>query len=380
MERRQPSRSCSRGFTLIELLVATAILLIMMVILLQMTGGVGQIWKSSAGKISAFQNARSAFSTVSRTLARATLNTYNDYVDASGNPRTAANSTSFVPAKFLRASELQFIVGPASLIVPGATATTNPGSAVFFQAPLGETDSSGLRSLNRTVNSTGFYIEYGAPDAALLPTWLKPLFGATKRFRLMQFVEPTESLQIYDSTAAAGYDLNWLQAFKTPRDSTQPRARVLAEDVPLLIMRPRLSPQDEQAVATSLSSTYSDTTRGSILSPNYHYDSRTWESGYPSGQRVTAAIAPTVRAGIMRNQVPPIMDLAMVSVDRRSLVRFGSPTDPPDALKVPAGLFTNSANLDADLATYGKQLSDAHIRYRIFRTSVEIQGSKWSNN
>ncbi len=381
MKQSDPNRSRPReAFTLIELLVATAILLIVMVMMLQMTGGVGQIWKSSAGKISAFQNARSAFSTVSRTLSRATLNTYNDYVDASGNPRTASNSTNFSPAKFLRASELQFIAGPASAIVPGANGTNNPGSAAFFQAPLGETDTSALRSLNRTVNSTGFYIEYGTPDDALLPSWLKPLFGATKRFRLMQFVEPTENLQVYNSTAASGYDLNWLQTFKTPRDATQPRARVLAEDVPLLVMRPRLTPKDEEAVASSLSASYSDTTRGSILSPNYHYDSRAWETGYPSGQRVAAATAPTVRSGIMRNQVPPIVDLAMVSVDRRSLARFGSPTDPPDALKVPAGLFTDSSKLEADLATYGKQLSDAHIRYRIFRTSVEIQGAKWSNN
>jgi type II secretory pathway pseudopilin PulG len=62
------------GFSLIELLVAAVIPLLVMVLLLQMTGGAGAVWKSSSGKISVFQNARSAVSTVNRTLGRSTLN------------------------------------------------------------------------------------------------------------------------------------------------------------------------------------------------------------------------------------------------------------------------------------------------------------------
>lgn len=375
------------AFTLIELLTATAVLLVIMVVLLQITGGVGQIWKSSAGKISAFQNARSAFATLNRTLARGTLNTYNDYIDSSGNYRSALNSGTFSPNKYARASELHFLSGPTATIVPGADAVNNPGDAVFFQAPMGMTDEPELSSLNRTVNSTGFYIQYGAPDDILLPSWLRPLLGATKRFRLVQFVEPTEDLKIYTATSgtsagtypAAGGN-SWLNSFKTPAGADQPRARVLAEDVSLLVIRPRLAPKDEESAATQLGTTYGDITRGSILSPNYHYDSRAWQNGYPSG-RVTAASAPTVRAELMRNQIPPIVDVAMVSVDRRSLARFDqSSATPPAELQVPATLFTDSSKLDADLATYSKQLTDASIRHRIFRTSVEIQGAKWSNS
>jgi len=369
------------GFTLIEMLVATTVLLLLMVGLLQLTGGVGQMWRSSSGKISAFQIARSAFATINRTLARSTLNTYNDYVDASENYRTILNSGTFAPNKFMRASELQFLCGPTALLVPGATAVKNPGDAIFFQAPMGDTDQNALASLNRTLNTTGFFLQYGSPDDALLPGWLQPLFGATKRFRLVQFVEPTENLKIYTSTATPGYSLDWLAPFGTPAPADAPRARVLAEDVSLLIFRPRLSPKDEEIVAPQLGTTFTAATQGSILSPNYHYDSRAWESSYPSGQRVKAASAPAVRANIMRNQVPPIVDVAMVSVDRRSLVRFDQTSDtPPAALQVPSTLFTDASKLDADLTTYGKQLSDAGIRYRVFRTSVEIQGAKWSNN
>lgn len=368
-----PSRT--RGFTLLELLAATAVLLLVMVGLLQLTGGVGEIWKSSAGKISAFQNARAAFATISRTLARATLNTYNDYVQETSSGvfeyRTKANAANFSPAQFLRASELHFLSGPALQIVPGADAAKNPGDAIFLQVPMGETDDSTLNSLNRTLNSTGFYIQYGSPDDALLPGWLKPLIGGVKRFRLMQFVEPAENLQVYLSTSGASYDLTWLDSFKTPASANQPRARVLAEDVPLLVIRPRLAPEDERTAASQLGVTYDDSTRGSILCPNYHYDSREWQK----------AASPDARAEIMRNQVPPIVDIAMVCVDRRSLARFDLTSDtPPAPLQVPAGLFTDSSKLGEDLATYGKQLSDAGIRYRTFRTSVEIQGAKWSNN
>ena len=139
-------------------------------------------------------------------------------------------------------------------------------------------------------------------------------------------------------------------------------------------MRPRLSPKDEEAVATTLSSNFNANTMGSILSPNYQYDSRAWETGY-AGQ-----ITPAARKELMRNQTPPIMDVAMVALDRRSLARLTFSADPPAALQVPPSLFQNSANLEADLATYAQQLTTAGIRFRIFRTSIELHGAKWSNN
>jgi uncharacterized protein (TIGR02599 family) len=83
----------------------------------------------------------------------------------------------------------------------------------------------------------------------------------------------------------------------------------------------------------------------------------------------------------MRNQLPPIVDVAMVCVDRRYVARLGnSSSTPPAELKVPSTLFTDSSRLDADLAAYSQQLSNANIRHRVFRSAVEIQGAKWSNN
>ncbi|HSI86344.1 MAG TPA: prepilin-type N-terminal cleavage/methylation domain-containing protein [Candidatus Methylacidiphilales bacterium] len=371
-----------KAFTLIELLVATVILLAIMAIVMHLVGGIGQIWKSSTGKISAFRNARAAFTTVSGTLSRATLNTYNDYVDASGKYRTATAAT-FFPQQFARTSDLHFIAGPATSIVPGAVQTTNPGHAIFFQAPLGDTNSDNLSTLNRSLNSVGFYIQYGLQiDTNVVPPWLQPLAETKRRYRLVQFVEPTENLKVYGSTANTAYTLTWLQSFKTPFDAAQqPRARILAEDVTLLVLRPRLSPKDEEAAVVKLGVLYPATARGSILSPNYHYDSRAWQDTYPAAARVKAAPSPVVRSGIMRNQVPPIVDVAMVSVDPQSLARLDMSTDtPPALLQVPTGLFADSSKMDQDLQTYCGQLNAAGIRYRLFRTSVTVQGSKWSTD
>lgn len=376
-----PVQRGARGFTLLELLVSVSILLVLLMVLLQIIGGVGDVWRSSTGKVSAFQDARSAFSTMNRTLARATLNTYNDYVDAAGNYRNPAAPSAFVPSKFARASELHFISGSADELLPGADAAANPGQAIFFQAPLGETDDPEFAGLNATLNSVGFYIQYGkVEDDTLMPSWLENLFASPARFRLMQVVQPTEQLTVYNATANPAYSLNWLQAFQVPPDVDQPRVRILAEDVPLLVLRPRLSPRDEQSIGSALGG-YSEEKQGSLLSPNYHYDSRAWQTGYPSGGRVAEAGEFPKRSAVMRSQVPPIIDVAMVSVDPQTIVRYQSQSDtPPAELRVPAGLFRDSASMDQDLEAYGRQLSEAGIRYKIFRTSVQVQSAKWSNN
>jgi len=378
--RLQPSLRRS-AFTLIELVVATTVLLIVMIVLFQMAGGVGNLWNSSRGKISAFQNARAAFETIGRTLSRATLNTYNDYVDAAGNFRNATNSATFLPAKFSRASELHFITGPSAQIVPGADSIRNPGDAMFFQVAAGYTDTDGLKTLRHMVNSMGFFVIYSDGSDDSVPNWLKPLAGSNRSFKLVQFVEPAEKVQIYRSTAQGRYDLGWLNAFSQVSGSQGLRSRVLAENIPLFLVRPRLSPEYEQIIAPRLGSVYTDAARGSILSPNFHYDSRAWMDNYPSGQRVKAASAPAERAEIMRNQVPQIVDLVMVSVDPRSLERFDlASATPPAALLVPSDLFIDSSRLEADLEKYARQLSDARIRFRIFRSSVQIAGARWSND
>jgi len=161
-----------KGFTLVEVLIATAIILIVIVVLLQVVTSMSSLLQKSTGTIDSFQSARAAFTTINRSLSRAVLKTYVDDVDANGNPITNANLTSTyytTAAPFARASDLQFICGPTTQIAPLATPPANyPGDMVFFQAPMGISTDANVAAdkyLQRTLNSIGFFVEYGTLPA-----------------------------------------------------------------------------------------------------------------------------------------------------------------------------------------------------------------------
>jgi uncharacterized protein (TIGR02599 family) len=392
MKRGVPSAS-QAAFTLAEMLVATAVLLILLIVLLQAISGMTTIWHTTSGSVSGYEAARSAFTTLNRVLSRATLQTYVDYIDNPttnnnpfGNFRSSLSTTSseyqnFMPSQFARASELHFLTGPASTLLTGATATTNPGDAAFFQAPLGVYSTSADKYLRRSLNDVGFYIQYGKLDTSIFPAWFTSSFvGDQYGFRLIQYVEPTESVSVYSDTSTGTYNDNWLPtpvptltAANVANGST-----VLAENVLLLIIRPRLEPQDEQTAAPTLSETYSTATVDSIISPNYNYDSRAWVSGYPS---FGSGVKSKPHARLMRNQLPPIVDVIMVCADPNTLVHLHLSATPPTALLPTASMFTKSddTDLDADLTAYGAQLTAQHVRYRVFRSSVEIQSAAWAD-
>jgi uncharacterized protein (TIGR02599 family) len=183
---------------------------------------------------------------------------------------------------------------------------------------------------------------------------------------------------------------------------------VLAENIVLLVFRPRLEETDEQSLASTLGTTYSATTANSIISPGYNYDSRAWWGGCPVGASPADRILSTAYASHMRNQLPPIIDVAMVAVDPNSIVRFNNNTSaggiapaPPIQLQATetgsgatpiatpnAFNMNNSAttaaplsqNMDTDLANFGAYLASNHIHYRIFRTSVQMESAAWVDN
>lgn len=416
LSRHRPD---SRGsFTLVEVLVATAILVIVVLVLLQMTLSMTKLWQATSGSISNYQSARTAFTTINRLLGRATLHTYYDYIDTSSTGYGTNNATfgivrTYNPAggavannnnysvftvstaiPLARCSELHFVSGPSTTILgqASANAAIYPGDAVFFQAPLGYTASAGATSansnyvsLNKSMNSLGFYIQYSTPGN--LPSWMSTLFGQGYRFRLMQAIQPTENFDLYYYTSQGVYNaLAWLPTVGTTTRETTYNTSVLADNVVLLIFRPRLAPQDEVGASVYSGIAY---TANATISPDYQYDSRAWEYNYngtipPVGAANRRIIStPTNRnlSGLMRNQLPSIVDVAMVCVDDASITRFGNTSaTPPAQLRVSASLFTNSANLDADLATYAAQLDSYHINYRIFRSSVNMQSSSWANN
>jgi len=369
-----------------------AVFTVILLVLLSMTSSVANIWRSSTGKIEQFRNARNGFEALTRRLSQATLNTYWDYDDASA------------PTAYLRQSELRFISGRnsgnAPLLPPDAASKTvlNAGShAIFFQAPLGiSSTSAGLRDLNQLLNTCGYFISFGS-DKSYRPDFFSTSVKEKYRFRLIEMIEPSEQLALYNYTSGKdkyGYYPNASAPKKTSVNATiyvsaatpgtfpqapapptgytgkewfteplnytdpatpasHPYNRVLADNIIALVILAKLSDQEDST--------------GIKLAPKYDYDS--------SGMNVDPAINP-------KSQLPPIVRVTMVALDESSAARLdkGSAT-PPGAADLGAdisNLFKDASQFSTDLATLEAGLQSKKLQYRVFTIEVAIKGAKWS--
>ena len=325
----RPLRSRA-GFSILEVLVASAVLALLLVAMLSMTDQVQKTYRSTLGKAEQFREARVAFESITRRLSQATLNTYWDY----DSPTT--------PTKYLRQSELRFLSGQASAILPAISSSTH---AVFFQAPFGftsnSTDYGGMESM---VNTWGYFIEFGS-DKDLRPDPVNTAGVPEKyRFRLYEMMEPSESLSLYKYTgnSAASKTYTGRTWFTDPLNQSNRSSRLLAENIVALIFRPldpAITPPD--------------------LTTNYTYD--------------TAGSVANIR-----NQLPPYIEVTMVAIDEASARRLENGSAPPDLGLT--GLFQSTSSYDTNLETLRTSLADKKINYRIFTANVSIQGAKWSRN
>lgn len=323
------------AFTLVELLVSMAVLTVLMLILLSMTSATQKTWTYTTGKVEQFREAREAFESLTRRLSQATLNTYWDY----DNPTT--------PTKYLRQSELRFISGPG---LAGSATTTppRPTHSIFFQAPLGFTDNSTYASLENLLNTWGFYIEF-ADDSPFRPSFITS--AARSRFRLMELMEPSESLTLYTHTSG-NQTYNGTDWFDTPLGDSSIPKRPIAENVIALVILPKLSPNDQAAGSYTNAS----------LAPNYTYDSTTTKADKNLNPK---------------NQLPPILQVTMVAIDEASANRL-SAADNNAIQSTLGGLFSDASKYSTDLTTLETFLSGKNISYRVFTTNVSIKAAKWS--
>jgi uncharacterized protein (TIGR02599 family) len=330
----RPLRSRA-GFSILEVLAASAVLALLLVAMISMTDQVQKTYRSTVGKAEQFREARVAFESITRRLSQATLNTYWDY----DSPTT--------PTKYLRQSELRFLSGQASAMLPGAISSNT--HAVFFQAPFGFTSNSTYGGMESMVNTWGYFIEFGS-DSALRPDPVNTAGVPEKyRFRLYEMMEPSESLSLYkytgNSAASKTYkDKTWFtDALNKPNRSS----RVLAENIVALIFRP-LDPSNAS------------------LTTNYTYD--------------TAGDGAIATQTASEHQLPPYIEVTMVAIDEVSARRLDTGATPPEFGLT--GLFQTASSYEADLEKLHKYLSDndKKINYRIFTANVSIQGAKWSRN
>ena len=262
-----------RAFTLIELLVTMTVLIILLLMLVGLTNQTNKIWRSSRARISAFQGARGAFERITSNLGQATLNTYLDYYDASGNSRadlaranTSEGATSsavlnFQPFKYDRASDLQFVCGQSDqgnnplIKLPNADVGTRPTHALFFECPIGHVADiyatpapastripNPFKILSGVLSAVGYYIDFSNENEPLLgkvpgfltapaPSW---------RYRLMELNQPSQNLAIYaGGVKYAGSDA-WFAQAVNPATPPAP-AFVAADNIVALVVRPKLA-------------------------------------------------------------------------------------------------------------------------------------------
>jgi len=328
------SKERSRGFTLVELLVSMTIFVVLMGLLFSVFDKGQKIWLSSRGQIGAFREARIAFESLTSTLSQASLNPYWDY-DNPDNPKF-----------YVRKSELRFTSGPG--LLSGEKATTH---SVFFQAPLGISSDPSYQGMESIFNSCGYYLEHG-DNTSTRPTFLNGKVQPVTRFRLMQWVEPGGKWALFKNTSGnpgyAGQD--W---FKTPIEN-QTDTHVLAENVIALVILPKESDVKDPT--------------GTNLAPAFSYDSTptNWPPSLP--QKKT------------ENQLPPIVQITMVTLDETSADRLEilSSGNPVQYLGL-SSLFTTAANLEEDLETLKSSLVKDNLRYHVFQSAIKIRGAKWTN-
>ena len=323
-----------------------AVLSLLLVVMVSMLNQTTSAWRSTRGKIEQFRQARDAFESLTRKISQSTLNTYWGYLDANGNARTPANSSSFVAVRYARQSELRFLSGPALAGTAGGS-PPRPAHSIFFLAPLGEVDDSNFSGLQNLLNTWGYFIEF-ADDSKLRPPFVT--LPVKNRFRLMELMQPSEAMTIYNYTSGTNGTSSYSghEWFTDALSAATPPVHVLAENVIALVLIPKLAPEEDPT--------------GTLLSPNYLYDSTV--------QRTNPSINP-------KNQLPPVVQMTMVAIDEASANRMGALAN-SDLRAMLGTLFSDATLYGADLATLEAFLVGRRINYRIFTTNISIKGAKWS--
>ena len=391
------------AFTLVEMLVSMAVLVLLVAILSELMSGLRQAIAGTTSQIGEFQSSRDAFETMTRRISQATLNSYDDQVPTSPTftltPQQLAQEglqNATLTAGYLPASELRFVSGPAVNVInggaPGTSQTSGTGGqsdAIFFQAPLGYTSASGFTGLLNLLNTVGYFTQWGS-DQYLRPGFLNQLNVPYRyRMRLMEMIEPSDHLTIYNDTSGPKtpgnpqYSNSWYYNgqdwFKTPMGNSN-YVHVIAENVILLVLLPMVAPQNAQNPVGG------DTDGTSLdIAPNYYFNSSPYESG-------TSAATSNTQYPMLPNLLPPMVYVLMIAVDEQSFSRFekirsdGQPDQDPSSLLGMGngtGTFLQKADYKSrwgtsttgsvgDIVAVETALTAAKINYRVYSAAVQL--------
>ncbi|OYW26294.1 MAG: hypothetical protein B7Z47_07750 [Chthoniobacter sp. 12-60-6] len=374
---RCPRSAAGRAFTLIELLVSVTFLVILMLVVTQVIGIVQRSWVRANSRVSQFREARQAFDALSRSLAQATLNNYwdNEFDDSQGKD-AAGQQISFAKGYF-RQSELQFVCGPSSSVLPGASGSAQnyPGHAVFFQAPLGIASlvsTVGVEGVpGQPVNTEnmvnllcgrGYFVEWGS-DTSFRPAFLDELGVVPIRKRLTALRPITaHSMEWYQDV------LNDEVTSSAETALTRAFTRPIAENIIALVISPQLEVTGNSAVNPY------------IIAPQYLYDSTLKLN--PGATPVNTSPQGT------QHLLPPLLKVSMVALDERS----GEFLARPENSEIQAQLLESISNMLKDAATLGAELDGVDgkvgalpalllaqkLEYRVFSTTIALKQARWS--
>jgi len=376
----------SRAFTLVELMVSVSILVILMLVVANFVALVQTTWVRTNSNVSQFREARVAFDILTKNLSQATLNTY--YQNEVSNLGTSLGEQITSPLNYGRQSELQFVCGPSAgtggiLSSQGADASTHPGHAVFFQAPLGETrlqaNASGTANTENMVNllcGRGYWVEWGS-DVFFRPAFLSQLGQGVvperKRLRLMQYSPTAEQNQIYRSSnrPIVNNSMKWFSdaltsIIKSSSETKENKAftRPVAENILALVISPQLE-------TTSSSSTpYS-------IAPKYRYDSTL--------QANDGANVASFGAQGTRHLLPPLLKVTMIALDASSGERLSSNENLlKDTMTTVGGLFKDVSRQAEELGgqsdkpgTLDNFLNGKRLNYRVFTSTIALKQGRW---
>ncbi len=319
------------GFTILEVMVASAVFIMLLGLLMSTISQTSTVTRRATEKVSAFQGARSAFELITSKLSQATMNSYWDY----DSPTT--------PTKYIRKSELHFLVAKAGEVLPAGQdplpGTSGTGQAFFFQAPGGATADKTYNGMDNLLNAYGYYIEYKEePGLPFQPPSLK-----TSRYRLMQSIVKTEDLKVYTDNSTSGG--TWISG---------DNSAVVAENIVYMAIWPRKATSEDKD--------------GNALTKSFEYNSRLNSTTTPKSQTEET-----------ENQLPPMVQVTLVAIDETSAVRFcTSSTAPTQISGAFSGLFSTSSvtQFDADLDTLSQRLTANGVNFRVFTMIVPMRESK----
>lgn len=362
-------RKTISGFTLIELLVSMAVLSIFLLLISSLIQTTSDTWVRAKDRTAQFREARQSFEYITRNLQQATLNAYWDYYYESSGSNVPKDGIDELPARHVPHSDLQFLAGNASKLILGAErdegARTYRGHAVFFQVPLGKADR--YADLSNLLNARGFFIEFG-DEREYLPEVIRDRTNPRNRYRLMEFRPPAEENVIYkDALEEAVIDPDspvkldkWFQpdsALYSGRHAYHELVRPVAENVIAMIISPQWSAAEAENRGI----------RPESIAPDYEYNSnRTPPARWND---------PT------RHQLPPLIEVVLVTISEKSafILQGRHGDSPPPELELDPEWFVRASDLEADLEALEKKLVDEGIEFRLFRSTLRLQASKWTN-